>query len=103
MVVSTILKNDIEKWWKHLDCPMKVMESDVDIHIGDYTFKPVGDKHYYHQKTRCTHTYIRTFQSVLPALNNKSEIIYPVLDIFVDMCEGAGRTTYKKVRCNCSC
>lgn len=102
-MVSTILAMKIEKWWKHLDCPMKIMENTVDIHIGICTFKPIGDKHYYCQKTRYTYTYIRTFQSVTPVLNNKGQIVYPILDIFVDICETTKCITYKKVRCHCSC
>lgn len=40
MIYSTILQNDIEKWWKHLDKVMTVAES--LIKIGDCTFRPWG-------------------------------------------------------------
>lgn len=102
-MVSTILAMDIEKWWKHLDCPMKIMESIANIHIGDCTFRPWAAKHCYKQKTKYTYTYMRTFQCLDGVLNNKGEIVYPILDVYVDICEGTKRTTYKKVRCHCSC
>ena len=102
MIHSTTLKKELEKWWKHLDKPFTLMESSNDIMIGSVTFRPWGNKHWYYTKTKCTATYIRTFQSVDPVENTKGEIIYPILDVYVDICNGK-RITYKKVRCRCCC
>ena len=102
MIYSTTLQKELEKWWKHLDKPMSLMES-CDIKIGDCTFRPWGDKHLYHMKTKCTSTYLRTFQSTVPVENSKGEIIYPILDVYVDICNGRKQISYKKVRCSCYC
>ena len=103
MIYSTTLQHEIEKWWKKLDKPMAVAKSLDSIKIGACTFRPWGDKHVYHSKTKCTITYSRTFQSVDPAENIKGEIVYPILDVYIDICHGRKRTTYKKVRCHCGC
>lgn len=103
MIDSTTLQKDLEKWWKHLDKVMTVAESLDDIKIGDCTFRAWGDKHHYNMKTKCTSTYLRTFQSIEPVKNTKGEIVYPILDVYIDICYGKKRTTYKKYRCHCSC
>ena len=103
MIYSFTLQKEIEKWWKHLDKPMLLAESSDDIKIGNCTFRPWGDKHYYTMKTLCTSTYLRTFQSIEPVENTKGEIAYPILDVYIDICEGKKYTSYKKVRCHCSC
>ena len=103
MVHSITLQQEIEKWWKHLDKVMTVAESLDDIKIGDCTFRPWGDKHHYNMKTKCTSTYLRTFQSTEPVENTKGEIVYPILDVYIDICKGRKYTSYKKVRCHCSC
>lgn len=97
------LQEELEKWWKHLDKVMTVAESSDDIKIGDYTFRPWGDKHHYNMKTKCTSTYLRTFQSINPVENSKGEIVYPILDVYIDICKGRRKYQYKKVRCRCSC
>ena len=63
MIYSITLQKDLEKWWKNLDKPMSLMESCDDVIIGSVTFRPWGNKHWYYTKTKCTDTYIRTFQS----------------------------------------
>ena len=98
MVHSVTLRNDIEKWWKHLDRVMTVAECSVDIKIGDCTFRPWGDKHHYNMKTKCTSTYLRTFQSTEPVENTKGEIVYPILEVYIDIWNGRKYTSYKKVR-----
>ena len=103
MINSTTLQNDLQKWWKHLDKVMTVAESSDDIKIGDCTFRPWGYKHHYNMKTKCTSTYLRTFQSTEPVENTKGEIVYPILDVYIDIGHGRKRITYKKVRCHCSC
>ena len=103
MIYSTTLKKELEKWWKNLDKPMSLIESSDDIKIGDCTFRPWGDKHHYNMKTKCTSTYTRTFQSIDPVENSKGEIIYPILDVYVDICNGRKQISYKKVRCRCCC
>lgn len=103
MVNSETLKKDMEIWWKKLDSPMSIAESVEDIKIGDVTFRPWGDKHHYNMKTKCTSTYLRTFQSTEPVENTKGEIVYPILDVYIDICKGRKYTSYKKVRCHCSC
>ena len=103
MRYSSGLQIDIEKWWKHLENPMNVLEGLDDLKIGDCTFRPWGDKHHYYMKTKCTSTYLRTFQSTEPVENTKGEIIYPILDVYIDICHGKKYTSYKKVRCRCSC
>ena len=103
MINSTSLQKDMEKWWKHLDTPMTVLESMDDLKIGECTFRPWGDKHLYYQKTRNTFTYIKTFQSREPIENLMGEVVYPILDVYIDICHGRKRTTYKKVRCHCGC
>lgn len=103
MRYSTNLKTDVEKWWKHLDNPMTVLEGFDDLKIGEFTFRPWGDKHHYNMKTKCTSTYLRTFQSTEPVENIRGEIIYPILDVYIDICQGKKYTSYKKVRCRCSC
>ena len=103
MIYSVTLRNDIEKWWKHLDKVMTVAETSDDIKIGDCTFRSWGDKHHYNMKTKCTSTYLRTFQSIDPVENTKGEIVYPILDVYIDICEGRKYTSYKKVRYYCSC
>ena len=103
MIQSFTLQQELKKWWEHLDKVMSLAESSNDIKIGDCTFKPWGDKHYYTMKTRCTSTYLRTFQSIEPVENVKGEIVYPILDVYIDICEGRKHTSYKKVRCHCSC
>ena len=103
MVNSETLKQDMEIWWKKLDNPMTIAESVEDIKIGDVTFRSWGDKHHYTMKTKCTSTYLRTFQSTEPVENTKGEIVYPILDVYIDICHGRKYTSYKKVRCHCSC
>ena len=103
MIHSVTLQKDMEKWWKKLDNPMSIAESVEDIKIGDCTFRPWGDKHHYNMKTKCTTTYLRTFQSTVPVENIKGEIVYPILDVYIDICYGRKRTSYKKVRCHCGC
>ena len=103
MIHSVTLQQELEKWWKHLDKVMTVAESLEDIKIGDVTFRSWGDKHLYYQKTRNTFTYIKTFQSREPIENTKGEIVYPILDVYIDICHGRKYTSYKKVRCHCSC
>lgn len=101
MIYSTTLKKELEKWWKHLDKPMSLMESCDDVIIGPAVFRPWGDKHWYNMKTKCTDTYIRTFQSIDPVENSKGETVYPILDVYVDICNGRKQISYKKVRCRC--
>ena len=103
MIQSFTLRKEIEKWWKHLDKVMTLAESSNDLKIGDCTFRPWESKHYYNMKTKCTTTYLRTFQSIEPVENIKGEIVYPILDVYIDICEGKKYTSYKKVRCRCSC
>lgn len=103
MIYSTTLVKDVEKWWKHLDKVMTVAESLDDIKIGDCIFRAWGDKHHYATKTKCTSTYSRTFQSIEPVENAKGEIVYPILDVYIDICKGRKYTSYKKVRCHFSC
>ena len=103
MIYSTTLQIEMEKWWKDLANVMSVAESLDNIKIGDCTFRPWGDKHVYHSKTKCTITYLRTFQSVDPVENIKGEIVYPILDVYIDICHGKKYKSYKKVRCRCSC
>ena len=103
MIYSTTLQMELEKWWRKLDKPMAVAESPDNIKIGDCTFRPFGDKHWYNMKTKCTTTYIRSFQSTEPVENIKGEIIYPILDVYIDICCGRKYTSYKKVRCHCYC
>ena len=103
MLYSIGLKKELEKWWKHLDKPMSLMENDNDIEIGSFIFRPLGEKLLYHMKTKCTDTYMRSFQSTVQVENIKGEIIYPILDVYIDICHGKKRTTYKKVRSHCYC
>lgn len=103
MLYSTTLQKDIENWWKHLDNPITVLEGLNDLKIGDFTFRPWGDKHHYNMKTKCTSTYLRTFQSIDQVENTNGEITYPILDVYIDICQGKKYTSYKKVRCRCSC
>lgn len=103
MVYSTDLAANVEKWWRHLDNIMHVAESLDDIKIGECIFRSWGDKHYYDTKTRCTDTYLRTFQSIVPVENRNGETVYPILYIYFDICKGRKRTTYKKIRCHLSC
>ena len=103
MIQSFTLQKEIEKWWKHLDKIMPLAESSDDIKIGDCTFRPWGDKHCYNMKTKCTFTYLRTFQSIEPVENVKGEIVYPILDVYIDICNSRKYITYNKVRCHCSC
>lgn len=103
MIYSTTLEKELEKWWKHLDKPMALMESNDDVIIGSAAFRPWGDKHWYHNKTKCTNTYMRTFQSTVMVENRKGETIYPILDVYVDICNGRKQISYKKVRCRCCC
>lgn len=103
MIHSVTLQKELEKWWKHLDKVMTVAESSDDIKIGDCIFRPWGDKHYCHMKTKGTITYLRTFQSIEPVENIKGEIVYPILDVYIDICEGKKYKSYKKVRVHCYC
>ena len=103
MIYSTNLRTDMAKWWRHLDNVMAVAESLDNIKIGECTFRPWGNKHHYAMKTKCTSTYLRTFQSTDPVENTKGEIVYPILDVYIDICYGKKYTSYKKVRCRCSC
>ena len=103
MIYSTTLEKELEKWWKNLDKPMSLMESCDDVIIGSVAFRPWGDKHWYHMKTKYTTTYMRSFQSIVPVENIKGEIIYPILDVYVDICNGRKQISYKKVRCSCYC
>ena len=103
MMYSTTLKRKLEKWWKHLDKPFSIMESTNDVIIGSVKFRPLGNKHWYYTKTKCAATYIRSFQSVDPVENSKGEIVYPILDVYVDICNGRKQISYKKVRYRCCC
>lgn len=103
MRYSTTLQKDVENWWKNLNTPMTVIEGLNDLQIGHFTFICWGDKHIYKTKTKCTMTYSRTFQSIDPVENTKGEIIYPILVVYIDICHGRKYTSYKKVRCRCSC
>ena len=103
MIYSFTLQKEIEKWWRKLDKIMSVVESSDDIKIGDCTFRPWGSKHHYAMKTKCTSTYLRTFQSTEPVENIKGEIVYPILDVYIDICNGRKYISYNKVRCHCSC
>lgn len=100
---SGTLSKEVEKWWKHLDNPMHVMESLDDIIIEGTTFRAWGDKYLWTTKTKRTMTYMRTFQSQEQIVNSNYETVYPTLDIYVDICNGNKRTSYKKVRCRLSC
>ena len=103
MIHSVTLKQEIEKWWRKLDKVMTLAESSDNIKIGCCTFRPWGDKHHYNMKTKCTSTFLRTIQSTEPVENIKGEIVYPILDIYIDICHGRKHTSYKKVRCHCGC
>ena len=103
MIQSFTLQKEIEKWWKNLNKVMTLAESTTNVKIGNCTFRPWGSKHYYNMKTKCTITYLRTFQSIEPVENIKGEIVFPILDVYIDICEGRKYTSYKKVRCHCSC
>lgn len=103
MIHSSTLQQEIEKWWIKLDKPMTVAESLDDINIGNIVFRCWSDKHLYHQKTKNTYTYLKTFQSTQPVENTKGETVYPILDVYIDICYGRKYTSYKKVRCHCSC
>lgn len=103
MIYSTTLQKELEKWWKQLDKPFSLMESNNDIMVGSVNFRPWGNKHWYYTKTKCTVTYIRTFQSTDQVENSKGEIVYPILDVYVDICNGKKCISYKKVRCHCYC
>ena len=103
MLDSTTLRKDVENWWKHLDNSMTVLEGLDNLKMGDFTFRPFGDKHHYYMKTKCTITYLRTFQSVDPVENINGEIVYPLLEVYIDICHGKKYTSYKKVRCRCLC
>ena len=103
MKYSFTLQQELKKWWEHLDNVITVAESSDDIKIGDFIFRPWGDKYYYNMKTKCTTTYLRTFQSIEPVENAKGEIVYPILDVYIDICEGRKYISYKKFRCHCSC
>ena len=103
MIQSFTLQKEIEKWWKNLDKVMTLAESTTNVKIGNCTFRPWADKHLYNMKTKCTSTYLRTFQSTEPVENIKGEIVYPILDVYIDICKGRKDTSYKKVRCHCSC
>ena len=100
MIYSVTLQHEIEKWWKHLDKVMTVVETSADIKIGDCTFRPWGYKDHYNMKTKCTSTYLRTFQSTEPVYSTKGETVYPILDVYIDICHGRKPTSYKKVRCH---
>ena len=78
MTYSTTLKKELEKWWKNLDKPFSIMESPNDIMIGSVNFRPWGNKQWYYTKTKCTATYIRTFQSTdqVETQKAKSYILY---------------------------
>jgi hypothetical protein len=101
MRYSFELEKDLESWWKHQDKLMTVMESSDNIKIGDVEFTPWGDKHLYHIKTKNTITYLRTFQSTEVFENCKGEQVYPILDVYVDICEGKRGIIYKKHRVHC--
>jgi hypothetical protein len=101
---STVgLRTDLENWWRHQDRLMSVAESMDDIEIGGVKFKPWGDKHLYNMKTKNTFTYLRTFQSTEVFENLNGEQIYPILDVYIDICHGRKAITYKKHRVYCSC
>lgn len=93
----------MEIWWKKLDNPMFIAESVEDIKIGDVAFRSWGDKHIYYQKNKNIFTYIKTFQSREPIENLMGEVVFPIIDVYIDICHGRKRTTYKKVRCHCGC
>ena len=82
---------------------MTIAESIDDIKIGNMIFRSWGDKHLYHQKTKNTYTYLKTFQSTESVENINGEIVYPILDVYIDICHDRKYTSYKKVRCHCSC
>ena len=103
MIYSTTLEKELKKWWKNLDKPMSLMESCDNVIIGSVSFSLWGNKHRYYTKTKYTATYIRTFQSTDPVENSKGEIVYPILDVYVDICNGRKQISYKKVRCRCYC
>ena len=103
MINSDTLKQDMKIWWKKLDNPMSIAESVEDIKIGCVRFRSLGDKHVYYQKTRNTYTYIKTFQSREPIMNLIGEVVYPILDVYIDICYGRKRISYKIVRCHCGC
>ena len=97
------LKLDLEKWWKHLDKIMTVAEGTGYIIIDGVSFRRWGGKHLYYQKTKYTFTYLITIQSTEPYMNSNGDVIYPIVDIYIDICHGKNRTTYKKHRVHCSC
>lgn len=103
MRYTSSLQNELEKWWKHQDKLMTVAESIDDIIIDGVAFRPWGSKHLYHIKTRCTSTYMRTFQSTEVYENSAGEQVLPIIDVYIDICEGKKGITYKKHRIHCSC
>lgn len=42
-------------------------------------------------------------ESTEPFENIKGEIVYPILDVYIDICNGRKYISYNKVRCHCSC
>ena len=103
MITSFELEKIIEKWWTNLDNIQEVAETLDNIDIGGIAFRPWGDKHFYHAKTKKTFTYIKTFQSLSPVENICDKKVYPILDIYVNVTETSMRSIYKKVRCHVGC
>ena len=97
MIQSFTLQQELKKWWRHLDNVMVLAESTEGIKIGDCIFRPWGDKHHYNMKTKCTSTYLRTFQSTEPIENVRGETVYPILDVYIDICEGKNIRLIKKL------
>ena len=98
MVQAVTLKTQIETWWGKLNKLMQIAECWDSVDIGLCTFKPLGDKHHYHMKTKCTSTYVRTFQSITPVEKFNGDIVYPIVDVYFDICKGRKYTSYRKVR-----
>ena len=107
MITSFGLEKIIEKWWTTLDNPMYILETLDNIKIDSIEFRNWGDKHYYdakkHGAYKVTITYVKTFQSLEPIENKLGKEVYPILDIYIDICHNRDKKSYKKVRCHVSC
>lgn len=107
MITSFELEKIIEKWWANLDNPMDILETLDNITISDIGFRNWGYKNYYcakkQAKFKVTITYIKTFQSLEPVENKRGEIVYPLLEIYIDINHNGSKRAYKKVRCHVSC
>lgn len=86
---------------------MYILETFDSIKIDDIGFRNWGDKHYYYakkySKSKVTITYVKTFQSLEAIENKRGEEVYPILDIYIDICHNRDKKSYKKVRCHVSC